>query len=225
MCIRDSSGGTIESALVTIQAMGADAFGLNCSAGPSTMLENIRKLSGYAKVPLIAKPNAGLPKVMNGKTFLDLTPSEFCQHLPEFYAAGVRIFGGCCGTDDRHITAMHRMLPLLQQSEGIMYSNEEYLASEREILAIDKLSDVVEVDCDEDLMDSLLDAEGKPVCVNIVTEQDLKNLSENIHAARGIIGFKCDDNELLSKALMLYNGRAFVEGEAEPDPEFGAIKL
>jgi 5-methyltetrahydrofolate--homocysteine methyltransferase len=91
------------SALITLQSLGADAVGCNCSAGPKEMLEFIRSMQPYAKVPLVAKPNAGLPRLEGGKTVFDMGPETFAGFGKEFTAAGVCLIGGCCGTGPDHI--------------------------------------------------------------------------------------------------------------------------
>ena len=64
---RSISGTDITAALTVLQGMGIDAFGLNCSAGPREMLPQLKRLREYARVPLIAKPNAGMPQIVDGK--------------------------------------------------------------------------------------------------------------------------------------------------------------
>lgn len=91
------------TALVTLQSLGADAVGCNCSTGPKEMLEIIRELKPYARVPLVAKPNAGLPRLINGKTVFDMNAEEFSAYIESFIEAGVNLFGGCCGTSPEFI--------------------------------------------------------------------------------------------------------------------------
>lgn len=107
---RSISGTDITAALVVLQGMGIDAFGLNCSAGPEQMLLQLKRLREYARVPLIAKPNAGMPIIENGETVYRCTGEEFTALVPEFLAAGVAVFGGCCGTTAAHIAALARAL-------------------------------------------------------------------------------------------------------------------
>ncbi|MDD4737176.1 MAG: homocysteine S-methyltransferase family protein, partial [Kiritimatiellae bacterium] len=78
----DANGRTLTgtdplSALITLQALGADAFGCNCSTGPAQMLEVIRHIKPYAVIPLLAKPNAGMPRLVEGKTVFDMGAQEF----------------------------------------------------------------------------------------------------------------------------------------------------
>jgi len=91
------------SALITLQSLGANAVGCNCSTGPAEMLKVIQAIKPYAKVPLLAKPNAGLPKLVDGKTVFDMPPEEFGKFVPAFLEAGVNLFGGCCGTSPDYI--------------------------------------------------------------------------------------------------------------------------
>lgn len=93
------------SALITLQSLGADAVGCNCSTGPSDMLKVIREMKEFASVPLLAKPNAGMPRLVNGVTAFDMGADEFASHVDDFIAAGANLLGGCCGTTPEHIGA------------------------------------------------------------------------------------------------------------------------
>ncbi len=94
------------SALITLQSLGADAVGCNCSTGPEAMLAFIEAMKPYATVPLAAKPNAGLPRLEGEETFFDMDAATFAAHGPAFAAAGVNLLGGCCGTTPEHIRAL-----------------------------------------------------------------------------------------------------------------------
>ena len=91
------------TALVVLQSLGADVVGINCSTGPAEMIPLIRQMREYARVPLLAKANAGLPELFEGETVYPMTPEEFAAYGPEFVAAGAGFLGGCCGTTPRHI--------------------------------------------------------------------------------------------------------------------------
>ncbi len=110
--MRTLTGSDPVSALVTLQAMGADAFGCNCSTGPADMLKIIKKIKPYATIPLIAKPNAGIPKLVSGKTVFDLCPTALAAYVPELAAAGINIIGGCCGSTPEHIREIARSAAL-----------------------------------------------------------------------------------------------------------------
>jgi 5-methyltetrahydrofolate--homocysteine methyltransferase len=98
------------TALITLQSLGADAVGCNCSTGPDTMVAFIEAMKPYATVPLVAKPNAGMPRLSGNKTVFDMDPSTFASFGGAFAAAGVNLMGGCCGTTPEHIRALKHNL-------------------------------------------------------------------------------------------------------------------
>ena len=100
---RTLTGTTPEAAVVTLQALGADAIGCNCSSGPADMARIVAAMHPYATVPLIAKPNAGLPHIVDGKTHFDMDAPEFATHIRALAQAGAALIGGCCGTTPDHI--------------------------------------------------------------------------------------------------------------------------
>ncbi len=96
------------AALVTLQSLGAQAVGCNCSMGPAEMLPIIKKMKTYARVPLAAKPNAGMPVLREGRTVFPMEPPEFASHAKDLALAGANILGGCCGTTPEHIKLVSR---------------------------------------------------------------------------------------------------------------------
>src|SRR5687767_12519832 len=98
-------GTDIASALVTLESLGVDVIGLNCSTGPEHMREPIRYLSEHATLPLSVIPNAGLPLNTGvGEAVYPLEPAPMAEALSEFVRDfGVRIVGGCCGTTPEHL--------------------------------------------------------------------------------------------------------------------------
>jgi 5-methyltetrahydrofolate--homocysteine methyltransferase len=94
------------AALITLQSLGADAVGCNCSSGPQEMIPLIKKMKPFAKVPLVAKPNAGLPRLVGGKTVFDMEAEEFGSFGEDFRNAGANLLGGCCGTSPLHIRSL-----------------------------------------------------------------------------------------------------------------------
>ena len=86
-----------------IQSLGVDALGINCSLGPKEILPMIEEVSRYAKIPIAVQPNAGLPKVLEGRTIYDVTPEEFGEYASKMVEMGVSVLGGCCGTTPEHI--------------------------------------------------------------------------------------------------------------------------
>ncbi len=92
-----------ETAVVVLQAMGAAAVGINCSTGPNQMTEAVKKMAEYASVPIVVKPNAGLPTLVDGVTCYDMKAKEFADSMTELIQAGATVLGGCCGTTPEHI--------------------------------------------------------------------------------------------------------------------------
>ena len=102
---RTFMGCTVASMARTLEGLGADAIGLNCSLGPRQALPLLRELCANTRLPVVAKPNAGLPDPVDGH--YDLTPAEFAEAMAEAVKAGVSVVGGCCGTDPEYIRALH----------------------------------------------------------------------------------------------------------------------
>ena len=94
------------TAVIVLENLGADAIGINCSTGPKEMIPLIESMKQYASIPILAKPNAGLPELVDGKTIYDMTPETFAQYGEELVKAGASILGGCCGTTPEHIKAL-----------------------------------------------------------------------------------------------------------------------
>lgn len=107
---RTLSGITPAAAVVTLQALGADAVGCNCSTGPEEMLPLLREMLRYATVPVFIKPNAGMPCVNHGKTEYNQPPETFANAVRRGLEMGAGIAGGCCGTTPGHIGAVRAAL-------------------------------------------------------------------------------------------------------------------
>lgn len=125
-----------ETAVVVLQSLGVDAIGINCSTGPMEMVELVEKMTQYSTVPILAKPNAGLPELEDDKTVYKMTPQEFADAAVALVNAGASIVGGCCGTTPEHIKALSdavRELPIRKPLER----HRRILASERKNVEID----------------------------------------------------------------------------------------
>jgi len=100
------TGATPAAMVAMLEGMGADAIGVNCSLGPKALAPVVEEYLKYASVPVLLKPNAGLPRAAEGKTFFDVWPEEFAANIADLIQRGVRIAGGCCGTTPDHIAAL-----------------------------------------------------------------------------------------------------------------------
>lgn len=101
------TGATPSAMVALLEGMGADALGANCSLGPKQLRNVAVELINTASVPVILKPNAGLPRIENEKTVFDITPDEFADEVCELVKTGVRVIGGCCGTTPKYIELLN----------------------------------------------------------------------------------------------------------------------
>lgn len=104
--MRTLTGTDPVTALITLQSLGADVVGVNCSTGPAEMVGIIEIMKPYAKVPLMAKPNAGLPKLVDGETVFEMDARSFASYTKPFLKAGANMLGGCCGTSPAYIAGV-----------------------------------------------------------------------------------------------------------------------
>lgn len=124
------------TAAVVLSSLGADAVGANCSTGPAAMQEMIRTMAEAVSIPILAKPNAGLPYVdKEGNTCYDMQPDTFAEEMLLLKEAGASVLGGCCGTTPAYIKALTKAagkerILLEKKNTGL-----RYLTSERQTLA------------------------------------------------------------------------------------------
>lgn len=129
-------GTDAETAGIVLESLGVDAVGVNCSTGPAKMAEIVSAISKVTKIPLIAKPNAGLPQVdENGRTVYTMTETEFAEEMKLLVDCGAVILGGCCGTTPDHIEALHHMIQDMEPIERVPSVNIRYLTSERKAVS------------------------------------------------------------------------------------------
>ena len=100
------TGANVPSVIALLEGLRADAIGINCGMGPDQMMPVIEEYVRYSSLPLIVKPNAGLPKQKDGMTYYDISPEVFADQMHRIVSAGACIVGGCCGTTPEHIRAV-----------------------------------------------------------------------------------------------------------------------
>ena len=98
------------TATLTLQALGADVLGVNCSLGPGELLPVVAEITRYAQVPVLVQANAGLPEMENGETVYRLTPAEYLAAIEPMLDLGVTLVGGCCGTTPTFIKGLRELL-------------------------------------------------------------------------------------------------------------------
>ncbi len=214
---RTLTGSDVAAVLQIMQGMEIDAFGLNCSVGPKEMLLQLRRLHEISRLPLIAKPNAGVPEIRDGETVYDCPPDAFTAELAAMAEAGVCIFGGCCGTTAEHIAAIREGTAALKpavpapKNTGLLPC-----ATEKELFFLDPAVEIGEaLPCDGDLEDRLEEAleTDRPVISLLIRETaDLDSFADCQYMLSKPLCLCCDDAALLEQALRLYQGRALYDG-------------
>ena len=109
-------GDTPETIVRKLSNYTIDVLGLNCSVGPQIMLESIKKIAEFTKLPLSAQPNAGFPKLVDGRYIYLCSSDYMSKYSKRFIQSGVRVLGGCCGTTAEHIKAIKTVVRVLQPS-------------------------------------------------------------------------------------------------------------
>ncbi len=102
------TGATPAAMVAMLEGMGADVIGVNCSLGPDALAPVVRQYLAHASVPVLLKPNAGLPEIVDGQTVYNVSPAEFAASVADLVHDGVRVVGGCCGTTPAYISALTR---------------------------------------------------------------------------------------------------------------------
>lgn len=114
--MRTFTGCSVQSMALTLQGIGADAIGMNCSLGPRELYGIVDELAKYVSVPIVIKPNAGLPDPETNT--YDVTPSEYGEHIRKFALKGVKLIGGCCGTTPEYISEAKKAIESLKYNKN-----------------------------------------------------------------------------------------------------------
>lgn len=124
------------TAVIVLENLGVDAVGINCSTGPDKMIDIVSRMKEIAGIPIIAKPNAGLPKLIEDNTIFDMGAEEFSIEMKKIVDAGASIVGGCCGTTPKHIKLLADIVKEIVP-HSIKTKKIRGLSSERQTLEID----------------------------------------------------------------------------------------
>lgn len=136
---RSLFGTDAKTAAIVLESLGADALGANCSTGPAQMEEVIRSMAEVTAIPIIAKPNAGLPAVdENGNTYYDMAADTFAEEMKILANAGATILGGCCGTSPEYIFKLTQSVKEVssvnarfsERADGLHKRNRHFLTSQ-----------------------------------------------------------------------------------------------
>jgi methionine synthase I (cobalamin-dependent)/5,10-methylenetetrahydrofolate reductase len=130
-------GNQLQQAISRISKEAVAAVGLNCSIGPSSMLDSLKLIKNLTDKPISLQPNAGLPQQVNGRLMYMCTPEYMAEYAKRFFENGAKIIGGCCGTTPAHIKEIARTLKPLGQTltpsqpkTSITFKSEQIVAKE-----------------------------------------------------------------------------------------------
>ncbi|MDR2046809.1 MAG: homocysteine S-methyltransferase family protein [Clostridiales bacterium] len=220
-------GVSAAAAALTLDGLGIDAFGLNCSSGPAAMLPIVEEIAAHTNLPIIAKANAGIPEFTDGKSVYGMTPEEFARSLESLIDAGATLVGGCCGTDARFIREIKSLLS--RKKPAVRDENKgTFLASRSRVVSIDDNFTVI---------GERLNPTGKPALKKALIERDaefliaearaqLKAGADVIDINSGI--FEVDERKTLTFIAETFNGvidAPFCLDSSEPEALESAARI
>ncbi len=226
-----------------LEGMHADAIGVNCSLGPEALAPIVEEYLRYSSLPLLLMPNAGMPRVEQGKTVYDVGPEAFAGHVAALMGKGVRIAGGCCGTTPEYIRALLRHAAQLPPAAPVeqkdftcvsSYTHAVFLG-ERPILIGERINPtgkkrfkqaLLEGDIDYILNEGIRQQEQGvhvlDVNVGLPEIQEADMLERAVYELQAVLDLPLQidtaDPEAMERALRRYNGKAMVNsvsGKAE----------
>ena len=188
-------------AMITmLEGLRVDALGLNCSYGPDLMLDIIDIFSENSSLPIIANPNAGIPRSENGKTVYDINAEKFSDYMVKLAERGVSILGGCCGTTPEHIRLT------VEKTSRLKYS----LPTEKNKTAVSSYSHAVLIGNDPVLIGERLNPTGKPKLkeaikngdINYILNEAVKQQDKGAHILDVNVGLPDIDEAVTMKKIV-----------------------
>jgi len=228
------TGASPAAMVALLEGMGADALGVNCSLGPKALTPIVKEYLDYASIPVLAKPNAGLPRVENGVTVYDVSPDEFAADVAALVAMGVRCIGGCCGTTPAHIAALTEKtrgaspLPIKEKSDTLVSSYTHAVAfGELPVLIGERINPTgkkrfkeallardIGYILNEGLSEEAAGAEILDVNVGLPDIDEAALLTETVRELQAVTALPLQIDtaspEAMEAALRIYNGKALI---------------
>lgn len=230
---RTLTGTDPEIMILSLEALGIDAIGVNCSLGPEELEPIIQRILAFAKVPVMVQANAGLPVSVSGRTEFSVDAATFADYGKRFVESGVKIIGGCCGTTPEFIQALaelrgdYRPAPVVER-EGYVCSAQQKVAltgkftlvgekinpSGNKGLKAQFLAGNSSAAVKEAFEQIHRGAEVLDVCTSLPAVDEMAVMSEIIEAFNGLIEaplqFDSTKPAVLERALRLYSGVAII---------------
>lgn len=194
------TGATPAAMVAMLEGMGADAIGANCSLGPKQLRPVVAELLENASVPVVLKPNAGLPRSVDGKTVFDVTAEEFAEEIADLMKDGVRVVGGCCGTTPEYIKALTELTSTL----------EPHPITDKNITAVSSYTHAVRFGEAPVLIGERINPTGKKRFKQALLENDMDYIlnegaeqqEKGVHILDVNVGLPdIDENEMLKNAV------------------------
>ena len=235
------------SLVTMLEGLGVDAIGANCSFGAKQLTPIIEKYLEHSSIPVIVQPNAGLPKVENGKTIYDVTETEFSKDVCSLIKKGVRIVGGCCGTTPNHIQELVKSAkgltakPITKKSVSAISSYTHAVEFDKTPVLIGerinptgkkKLKEALKNEDIDYILKEAISQEDKgvhvlDVNVGLPEIDEVETLTKVIKEVQAIVNLplQIDTSNVIAmeKALRIYNGKAMLNSVNGKEESMSAV--
>lgn len=228
------TGADVPSVIALLEGLRVDALGINCGMGPEQMLPVVEEYIKYSSIPVIVKPNAGLPKQRDGHTYYDVSPEEFAGYMGKIVSMGACVIGGCCGTTPDHIQAMTNfcrrldIIPPSEKNDTIVssYGQSVFLGKGSKIIG-ERINPTGKKKFKQALKDHDLEyilregiaqqdngAHILDVNVGLPDIDEISMMKETVQALQSVVNLPLQidtvDAAAMEAALRIYNGKAMV---------------
>lgn len=228
------TGADVPSVIALLEGLRVDALGINCGMGPEQMLPVVEEYIKYSSLPVIVKPNAGLPKQRDGHTYYDVSPGEFAGYMGKIVSMGACVIGGCCGTTPDHIQAMTNfcrrldIIPPSEKNDTIVssYGQSVFLGKSSKIIG-ERINPTGKKKFKQALKDHDLEyilregiaqqdngAHILDVNVGLPDIDEIAMMKETVQALQSVVNLPLQidtvDAAAMEAALRIYNGKAMV---------------
>ena len=239
--LRTFTGCSVSAMAMTLEGLGADAIGFNCSLGPKDLVPLVEEFTRWTSLPIVVKPNAGLPN-LNSNTY-DIDPEEFARQVELLVNAGASIIGGCCGTTPDYIRALQNITPKIvarKKRSAAVCSARSTVVIDRPRVIGERINPTGKKRFQQALRDHDIDfilgqaseqldagAEILDVNVGLPGIDEKAMMVEVVKALQGItdapLQIDSTNPEVIEAALRVYNGKAIVNSVNGEEASLQAI--